>query len=56
LVDGEGDELAYATAGMLIPMAATSASTAMDRVVMFFIGSPFTGTVLRVESAFVRVM
>src|SRR5665213_3514877 len=52
-VDGEGGESAYATAGMLIPMAATSANTEMDRVVKFFIGSPFTGTVLRVDSAIV---
>jgi hypothetical protein len=56
LAPDEGGEPAYATAGMLMPMAATSVNTAMDFVVRCFICSPFTGTVLRVESAFVRVM
>jgi hypothetical protein len=49
-------ELAYAMDGMPIPIAATSANTAMDRVVRFFMSSPFKGTVPNVENAIVRVM
>jgi hypothetical protein len=42
--------------GIPIPMATTSANATNDRVVMFFIISPFKGTLLKVENAIVRLM
>jgi hypothetical protein len=47
---------AYAIVGIPIPMATTSANATKDRVVTFFIISPFKGTVLTVRNALVRVM
>jgi hypothetical protein len=57
LVDVEVEvESANAAAGMLTPIAATRATTAMDLVAMLFISSPFTRTGVTVERGTVNAM
>jgi hypothetical protein len=53
---GDGAELAYATAGTLIPMAAIRANATMARLEVLLICSPFKETYLRVGRAIVRAM
>ena len=49
-------ESAEAIVGIPRPMAAASASATNDRLVRFFMFSPFKGTLFKVENAVVRVM